>query len=400
MTQAEYKSFYLQHLKETILPFWLNRAIDDERGGVFTCFDNADGTLLSTDKYVWSQGRAAWLFAALSEMDEFTAGERARFLEIAGNTASFIAKHAFLENGNAAFLLTREGAMKEPVPGGGYDTSVYVDNFVSLGFSRYARASGDTRFAELADRSFASMLRRVGSGRYASAPYPVPGGYRSHGPSMIATHNARELGWTEQAKASMNEVLGRFCDGKHIREYVPADGGFDDGTLLGRYINPGHILECMWFLLDAARDCGDKEAIAKIMDIILNALETGWDREHGGLLLYCDKDGGSPRGSLPNPEEPMGRKVAEDWGCKLWWVHSEALYTTLYAYKVSGDARFLEWHEKLHDYTFDTFPNPDKTVGEWINVRTRDGTPDPRVVALPVKDPYHIARNLLLLAQL
>ena len=400
MTFENYKAFYFQHLKKVILPFWLNRAVDDEYGGVYTCFDNADGTLLSTDKYVWSQGRVAWLFAALSESDAFTGTERARFLDIAGKTAAFIAKHAFLDNGNAVFLLTREGAMKEPVPGGGYDTSVYVDNFVSLGLGRYAKAAGDKFFAELANRCFASMRRRTEGGRYASAPYPVPEGYISHGIPMISTHNAHELGLMDIARASMDQVLGRFCDGKHIREFVPSGGGFDDETLLGRYINPGHIVECLWFALDVAQDSGNTKATGKILDIALNALETGWDDEYGGLFLYCDKDGGKPRGTLPHPEEPMGRKVSEDWGCKLWWVHSEALYTTLYAYKVSGDERFLAWHKKLHEYTLATFPNPDASVGEWINVRTRDGKPDPRVVALPVKDPYHIARNLLLLSQL
>ena len=56
----------------------------------------------------------------------------------------------------------------------------------------------------------------------------------------------------------------------------------------------------------------------------------------------------------------------------------------------------LDWYWKAHDYTFETFPNPDRIVGEWIQIRDRQGSPESKVVALPVKDPFHIARAMLL----
>jgi mannose/cellobiose epimerase-like protein (N-acyl-D-glucosamine 2-epimerase family) len=55
---------------------------------------------------------------------------------------------------------------------------------------------------------------------------------------------------------------------------------------------------------------------------------------------------------------------------------------------------------QVHDYTFATFPNPDRNVGEWIQIRDRQGRPLDKVVGLPVKDPYHLTRNLLLLVEL
>ena len=36
---------------------------------------------------------------------------------------------------------------------------------------------------------------------------------------------------------------------------------------------------------------------------------------------------------------------------------------------------------------------------EWLQVRDRNGRPLDRVVALPVKDPFHIARALLLVLE-
>lgn len=51
-------------------------------------------------------------------------------------------------------------------------------------------------------------------------------------------------------------------------------------------------------------------------------------------------------------------------------------------------------------YTFDTFPNPDTEVGEWIQIRDRQGRPQNKVVALPVKDPFHVMRALILIVDL
>ena len=51
------------HLQEDIMPFWVRHAIDDA-GGINTCIAD-DGTLVSREKWLWSQWRAGWV---LSEM--------------------------------------------------------------------------------------------------------------------------------------------------------------------------------------------------------------------------------------------------------------------------------------------------------------------------------------------
>ena len=96
----------------------------------------------------------------------------------------------------------------------------------------------------------------------------------------------------------------------------------------------------------------------------------------------------------------MFRQIEENHNNKLWWPHSEALYSFLLAYFQSGDEELLAIYREVFDYTFKLFPNPDSSVGEWIQIRQRDGRPDDKVVALPVKDPYHITRNLILIIQL
>ncbi len=60
----------------------------------------------------------------------------------------------------------------------------------------------------------------------------------------------------------------------------------------------------------------------------------------------------------------------------------------------------MNWFETIKEYTFTTFRNDDTSIGEWIRIRSRCGEPVNRLVALPVKDPYHITRNLFLMVDL
>ena len=53
---------YKEQLIENILPFWLNKAIDYENGGIFTCLDR-EGVIYGREKSVWFQGRALWTFS-------------------------------------------------------------------------------------------------------------------------------------------------------------------------------------------------------------------------------------------------------------------------------------------------------------------------------------------------
>jgi N-acylglucosamine 2-epimerase len=129
--------------------------------------------------------------------------------------------------------------------------------------------------------------------------------------------------------------------------------------------------------------------------------DLGWDQQYGGLLLFVDRDGGKPKGSIKGLEnETMTQKVLNDWESKLWWTHSETLYSSLLAYSLTQDPEFLHMYHRVFEYTFNTFPNPDTKIGEWIQIRDRMGKPEQRTVALPVKDPYHIIRNFLLIIEL
>ncbi len=402
--------FYEEQLYGDILPFWLKNGIDKEYGGYFTCFTNTSEELLSDDKYIWSQARFIWVLSRLAALE----GGKGEYLGLARSGVRFLQENALLENGNCAFLLDRRGNPKEPVPGSGYDTSFYADCFAILGFAEYARISGERGALDFALKVYDSVIRRLQAKSIRTEPYPIPRGLKTHGVPMIMVNTCDELSKAldefghlrthevkEMSLHYTHEIISDFTtEDDLILEMVREDGEEID-SILGTYINPGHTIEDMWFIIHCAQRYGDSELIKRAARIVKRTMEVGWDTKYGGLFLFVNRDGGEPQGDIGGFEDDeMVRKLKNDWDNKLWWPHSEALYSTLLSYNLTKDKGLAELYNKVHHYTFAAFPNPDKQIGEWIQIRDRQGRPETKVVALPVKDPFHIARSFMLIIEL
>ena len=55
---------YVGALLGDVMPFWLRHGMDQEHGGILTSL-NRDGSVMDTDKSIWFQGRAGWMWATL-----------------------------------------------------------------------------------------------------------------------------------------------------------------------------------------------------------------------------------------------------------------------------------------------------------------------------------------------
>jgi len=416
---GELLAFYRKQVYEDFVPYWM-RQVDWDHGGVLNCLDHRGERLLHEHKFVWSQGRFAWLMARLYEVSEgeVAEGVRAQCLEAARGTARLLMDHARLENGNCAFVLSRDGrpirlnddgtarGLRE---GEVYDYSISADDFAAYGIGEYARVTGDAEAYAWAKDLFQSVQRRHADGTARrDYPYPPIPGYRGH--RMGTVEEAGELARVAQdfddlyaddlnalATECLSELLDRFVqsDGLMLEKLGPDYAPLD--TLVGRYVNPGHTLEGMWFLMHQALRTGDRDVIGRCAAAVRATCRVAWDAEHGGIPQFMDRDGGQPAGPLPAEftDHPMVVKLRTLWDKKLWWPHSEALYVLLLVYEHTREDWALEEYDRFHDYSFRTFPHPDTSVGEWIQIRDRRGDPEDAVVALPVKDPMHIVRAFL-----
>ncbi len=367
---------YRAELLDRTIPFWIKYGIDWQNGGICTCIAD-DGRVLSDDKYLWSQLRALWTFSALYNKIE----RRQEWLDVARHIYHFAQQHGRDAEGNWVFLVDKDG---NPVQGA---TSIYTDGFAIYGLTEFARATGDADALELARATYANVQRRLARpGSYGTAPLPIPPGAKAHGISMIFALVFTELGeWLNDAaiyRAGLvhaNQVMNVFLreDHKRLYEFVRLDDTLLDAPP-GRVVNPGHAIESMWFLIHIFQRLGDTARIRRAVDAIRWHIELGWDVEYGGIFLA---------------REAEGSFWADKWEMKIWWPHTEALYALLLAYAISREPWCLDWFQRVHAYAFAHFPVPQ--YGEWIQNLDRRGNKVHSTVALPVKDPFHLARALI-----
>lgn len=407
------------HLEQVVLPWW-EQAVR-AGGGVHTCYSN-DGRRTSTELYTWSQGRWAWLAAELA--DEARAGRLDLDPDVwdqrSTSTAALLVERAVLDDATTSFRLSDAGDPIASGPDGELSTSVFADLFVVLGIAgalRVMDADDDRRDAwhRQAVRVLLAADGAIAARTAPSEPYPVPAGYADLAGPMTLVHVASELLRAQDNAAvrgvrdrARERLLGRdgflAPDQQTWWEFQPLTAAATD-TMLASHRTPGHLLELLWMLVHSADQQADRLEVGGDLDpatltgLALAACQVGWDETYGGILRYVERHGGQPVGpTVAETASPYETLVASTWDTKLWWVHAEAMYATHLLAQRTGDPRLAEWAQVIEDYTMTTFPDPGGR--EWLQIRRRDGSPLDEVVALPVKDPFHIIRTLLLLNRL
>jgi N-acylglucosamine 2-epimerase len=373
---ARYAKQYRSALLEDVVPFWEHHSIDRECGGYFTCLDRV-GRVFDTDKFVWLQARQVWTFSMLYNRVE----KRERWLEIARHGAEFLRAHGMDKEGNWYFALNRSGQpLVQPY-------NIFSDCFAAMALGQYAIASGDTLAMEVARATYYNILRRQDNpkGQYDKrVPHTRP--LKSFALPMILCNLALELedvlGGEEVeriADACAHEVMDVFLDPERgvIFENVGLDGSHAD-CFEGRLINPGHGIEAMWFIVDIAQRRGDRALLERAVQTVLDTLAFGWDEKCGGIFYFLDADG--------HPPQQL------EWDQKLWWVHLEALVALVMGYARTGRGECWQWYERVHEYTWSHFPDPEH--GEWYGYLNRRGE-----VLLPLKGGkwkgcFHVPRAL------
>ncbi len=378
-TLTELRDVLAAHLLESVIPFWMRHAIDPT-GGLNTCLRD-DGTLVSRDKWLWSQWRAVWMFSALYNR----VGQRTQWLDVARQICDFAQRHGWDDRvGGWVLRVSGDGEVLD-----GCD-SIYVDAFAIYGLTQLAIATGEDAPADLARRTADSVLRRLKQphDQIPHFPYPVPAGARVHGLPMIFSLVLWELGellyeqrYRNAALAMQRDIFDHFYRAERdvILERIAGDNG-EYPAPQGTTVIPGHVIEGMWFQIHIARARGDAARIGEATRLIRRHCELGWDDEHGGLVHAIDADGGEVAWPVPD--------------AKIWWPHTEALYALLLAHEQCGEDWCLDWYRKVHDYAFGVYPVAEH--GEWRQKLDRHGRPLPiDSVALPVKDPFHLPRALI-----
>ena len=368
---------YKTELLDKVLPFWLSNSQDREYGGYFTCLDR-DGSVYDTDKFIWLQCREVWMFAKLYN----TVEKRQEWLDCAVRGAEFLKKYGHDGNYNWYFAIDREGRpLVEPY-------NIFSYTFAVIAYGQLSIATGSKEYADIARKTFDIVLSRIDNpkGRWNKAA-PGARALKTFDLPMILCNVSLEIEplvdpafLQKTIDDCIHEVLDVFYQPQMglIVEALGKDGQLVD-CLDGRKMNPGHAIEAMWFIMDLGKRLNRPELIDKAVEIALNEVKYGWDEQYGGIFYFMDRLG-KPRHEL-------------EFDQKLWWVHIETLISMLKGYQLTGNKECLEWFERIHDYTWSHFTDPD--YPEWYGYLNRQGE-----VLLPLKGGkwkgcFHVPRGLM-----
>ena len=369
---------YLKELTGNIMPFWMKNGWDRKNGGVYTCLDR-DGKLMDSTKSVWFQGRFGWMAAYAYNHIE----KNKEWLKASKSCCEFLDKYCFdPADGRAYFEITAEGV------GLRKRRYVFSECFAAIAYAEYSLASGDKAWGEKAVELFKRIRKFVAEGaKYMPSKYEPCLKAQGHSLTMILINVANVLKQIsddpvldEQITESIGLLTKYFIhpEFKALLEMVGPNGEFID-TLAGRVINPGHCIETSWFLMDVAVARGDKELLKTALKILDWSWVWGWDKKYGGIISFKDCRNLPPQ--------------CYEQDMKFWWPQCETIIATAYAYKLTGDAKYMKWHKLASEWAWKHLK--DRKYPEWYGYLHRDGTVAQPAKGNIFKGPFHIPRMLV-----
>jgi len=394
------------YLKDSLLPFWMDKSPDTACGGFLSYFDRNGKATGETAKPFLMQIR---MLFAMSAAHRAGYGD-GRCARLARNAADFIIDHYWdHEHEGWCWIADRQGnpILKDKV-GYGHCFGIYA-------FSEYFLATGDPRGREFAGKTYAAVCEHMADTRHGGflelmgqdwqpARPGIYGGDRKsldvHMHMMEAltafyemtrhpTHRRRLL---EVIDLILNRMLRPDGTGyvqfamdfdplpailfavSWGRDASPADG-------VARPLNmtsPGHNVELAWLLLHAADILGvpRQTYTGLVRGIVDHCIHVGMDHEFGGV--YADTPADAPA-------------TAHE---KQFWQQAEVLIGMLDAYAMFGDEKYWDAFRNVYDFVFSKMVNLE-AGGEWFERVDRQGKPKDDALGHAWKICYHTVRSMI-----
>lgn len=387
-----------KHLTETILPFWMNLA-DEENGGYYGYVRHDLTVEKGADKGCILNSRILWTFATAARVTGNSA-----YLPYARRALAWMRRYEDLERGGVYWSVSAKG---RPVD---LTKHTYCQAFAIYGLAAYLRATGaEDPFYPVAKERALRLFRVIegscrDAGGYGEAFEPdfTPVGNEklSDNPRLMekgetAQRTMNTLLHVLEAYAELYRALGdeevRLCaqqcletalhklyNEKAGRLEVFFDRDFRSLLDMQSY---GHDIESSWLMWDAAEAVLDAPNRAPYRAMCLRLAETVYDRaftDHG------------LKNEIVEGEENQLR---------VWWVQAETVLGFANAYALTGEAKYCQAVLRQWQYIQDVIV--DKRFGsEWYWCCTEDGAP---VTEKPIveqwKCPYHNGRMCLRLME-
>lgn len=373
-------------LRDSIIPFWLDRSIDSSYGGYLTSFDEDGAATADTVKNIVTQSRMVWGF---SNLREFSKPEDAQRMKEAANQGVefLLSKFWDQKHGGFYWLVDRDGTVNEPAK------LTYGQSFGVYALSEHFLIFQDKRSLQHATECF-NLLQIY-------AADTLRGGYRENlekdwSPSLdgpwggdrksldIHMHLLEAFTTLSMATGAevhrrklaevWNTIVTHMVHPEHGYGYNQFDLAFiplpaieikrtwnDERERSEEISAPmettsyGHNVELSWLADLALQQLGDRsESDSYILKQLLDhALAYGFDAEYGGVY----RDGVGIEKALITDKE--------------WWQNFESMVGFINGYLLFEDERYLTAFTQTWEFIKHHFINWE--VGESRQLLSRSG---------------------------
>jgi len=385
-------------LRDNVLAFWLDRAIDREHGGYYMHFDEHGVRKRRNNKGIVTQARTAFLFARAARNDFGGTGLPARetLLEAAHHGIEFLRRRLWDHKRGGFFWLVERGARPVPRP----EKHLYGQAFGLLALSEYAAASGESEALADADElvdliehhahddhhggyaeSFAEDWSRLPDG---SDGVMGPAGLKSmntHLHLMEAFTAHTQVSSSALGRARLDELVTILSERvMHQQAGVTTEWHNPDWSKAAPeeevQVSYGHNVENVTLLAAAC------EALGRPPSSLLSVLQQSWE--------YCLRFGyNRSRGGMFQSGPLFG--PADDLDM-LWWVQAECLLSAIKMWSLTRQQRY--GHVALQTWRLIDNEFVDRQSGEW-RASITPGSPLSTDKAHNWKAGYHSGRALI-----
>lgn len=376
-----------QELTQNILPYWINKMVDETHGGFYGRRNGHDELIELSDKGVILNTRILWTFShAYTALID--SPERQSYRVMATRAFKYITENFIdTENGGLYWMVNFQG---KPVY---TKKQVYAQAFGIYAFTEYFRATRDKVALDKAIELFLLLEKHSydqAEGGYLEAfdrDWTLLEDLRlsdkdanerktmnTHLHVLEAYSNLYTCWKNAQLGQQLKKLILIFLE-KIINQNSHLDLFFDDHwTVKSSIISFGHDIEASWLLREAAEALEDPILINRTKETalkIIQAVENEGMTEQGALINEIHEDGSRDRDIH-------------------WWPQAEALVGFVNAWQITQDDSYLSKADKLwffiKEYVVDA-------EGEWhwrLNEHNKVIRAEDK--AGPWKCPYHNGR--------
>lgn len=374
-----------EELEVNILPFWMNRMVDRERGGFYGRIDGKEQLEADAPKGAILNARILWTFSAAYRI----LGKK-EYLETATRAKRYLIDFFYdTDFGGIYWSLDCYG---HPL-----DTKkqIYAIGFAIYGLSEYARATGDEEALDYAIRLFEVIEKysfdSVQNGylealtrdwkpiedmRLSDKDENEKKTMNTHLHILEPYTNLYRVWKDDRLKKQLHNLIRIFLDKILDRETGHLNLFFEEDWLNKYHIySYGHDIEASWLLHEAALVLGDTELLKEVEPWVIRI---AWAADEGlnadGSLIYenfLDK-------------KHIDRELH-------WWVQAENVVGHVNLYQHFQDEKALKIAGKAWDFICRYLI--DRQGGEWHWSCYKDGTINTKDDKAGFwKCPYHNGR--------